>query len=51
MKGIAIKHQIDAAEMKLWMMNQNHEFYVAAAANSEEGALELNKKMGLDCTP
>ena len=45
MKGIAIKHRIDAAEMKLRMMNQNREYYVAAAENSDEGASELNKKI------
>ena len=45
MKGIAIKHRIDAAEMKLRMMNQNREYYVAAATNTEEGVVELNKKI------
>ena len=45
MKGIAIKHRIDAAEMKLRMMNQNQEYYIAAASNSEEGISELNKKI------
>ena len=45
MKGIAIKYRIDADEVKLWMMNQNRKFYVAAAANGEEGASELNKKI------
>ncbi len=45
MKGIAIKHRIDAAEMKLRMMNQNREYYVAVASNSEEGITELNKKI------
>ena len=44
MKGIAIKHRIDATKMKLWMMNQNREFYVSAAANSKEGASEFKKK-------
>ena len=32
MKGVAIKHRITAAEMKLRMMNENRAFYVAAAA-------------------
>ena len=37
MKGIAIKHRITAAEMKLRMMNENRAFYVAAAADTATG--------------
>ncbi len=45
MKGVAIKHRITAAEMKLRMMNENREFYIAAAADAAKGALELNQKI------
>ena len=44
MNGIAIKHRIDAAEMKLRMKNQNQEYNIAAASNSDKGVSELNKK-------
>ena len=43
MKGIAIKHRITAAEMKLRMMNENRAYYVAAAVDSATGEAELNK--------
>ena len=45
MKGVAMKHRITAAEMKLRMMNENREYYVAAAADAETGEAELNKKI------
>ena len=45
MKGVAIKHRITAAEMKLRMMNENREFYIAAATDAAKGALELNQKI------
>ena len=45
MKGVAIKHRITAAEMKLRMMNENRAFYVAAAADTATGEAELNKKI------
>ena len=45
MKGVAIKHRITAAEMKLRMMNENREYYVAAAEDTATGEAELNKKI------
>jgi hypothetical protein len=45
MKGVAIKHRITAAEMKLRMMAENREYYVAAAADTATGEAELNKKI------
>ena len=45
MKGVAIKHRITAAEMKLRMMNENRAYYVAAAVDSATGEAELNKKI------
>ena len=45
MKGVAIKHRITAAEMKLRMMNENREYYVAAAEDAVSGEVELNKKI------
>ena len=45
MKGVAIKHRITAAEMKLRMMNKNRAFYVAAAADTATGEAQLNKKI------
>jgi hypothetical protein len=45
MKGVAIKHRITAAEMKLRMMNENRAFYVAAAADTATGEAQLNKKI------
>ena len=45
MKGVAMKHQITAAEMKLRMMNKNGEYYVAAADDAVTGEAELNKKI------
>lgn len=45
MKGVAIKHRITAAEMKLRMMNENRAYYVAAAANSVTGKANLNQKI------
>ena len=45
MKGVAIKHRITAAEMKLRMMNENRAFYVAAAADTATGEAELNRKI------
>ena len=45
MKGVAMKHRITAAEMKLRMMNENREFYIAAAADAAKGALALNQKI------
>ena len=44
-KGVAMKHHITAAEMKLRMMNENREYYVAAAADAETGKADLNKKI------
>ena len=34
MKGVAIKHRITAAELKLRMMNENRAYYVAAASDA-----------------
>ena len=45
MKGVAIKHRITAAEMKLRMMNENRAHYVAAAEDAVSGEAELNKKI------
>ena len=45
MKGVAIKHCITAAEMKLRMMNENRAYYVAAAEDAVSGEAELNKKI------
>ena len=45
MKGVAMKHLLTAAEMKLKMMNENRAFYVAAAADTASGEAELNKKI------
>ncbi len=45
MKGVAIKHRITAAEMKLELMNENWEYYIAAAADVSQGAMELNQKI------
>jgi hypothetical protein len=45
MKGVAMKHRVTVAEMKLRMMNENREFYIAAAADASQGALELNRKI------
>jgi hypothetical protein len=45
MKGVAMKHILTAAEMKLKMMNDNRAFYVAAAADTTSGEAELNKKI------
>ena len=45
MKGVAMKHRITAEEMKLRMMNENREFYIAAAADAAKGALALNQKI------
>jgi hypothetical protein len=42
MKGVAVKHRITAAEMNLRMIYENWEFYIAAAADASQGALELN---------
>jgi hypothetical protein len=43
MKGVAIKHRITAAEMKLKLMNENREYYIAVAADANQGAMELNR--------
>lgn len=40
-----MKHRVTVAEMKLRMMNENREFYIAAAADASQGALELNRKI------
>jgi hypothetical protein len=45
MKGVAVKHRITAAEMKLRMMNENREYYIAAAEDTATGEAELNKKI------
>ncbi len=45
MKGVAMKHILTAAEMKLKMMNDNRAFYVAAAADTASGEAELNNKI------
>ena len=45
MKGVAMKHILTAAEMKLKMMNENRAFYVAAAADTASGEAEFNKKI------
>ena len=45
MKGVAIKHRITAVEMKLKWMNENQEYYIAAAADTSQGAMELNRKI------
>ena len=42
MKGVAVKHHITAAEMKLRMIYENWEFYIAVAVDTSQGALELN---------
>jgi len=45
MKGVAIKHRITAAELKLRMMNENRAYYVAAASDAATGEVELNRKI------
>lgn len=45
MKGVAIKHSITAAEIKLRMMNENRAYYVATTKDAVSGEAELNKKI------
>ena len=45
MKGIAIKQRIAAAEMKLYIMNENREFNITATTMSKEDEAQLNRKI------
>jgi hypothetical protein len=45
MKGVAIKHHITAAEMKLQIMNKNRVLYFLVSTDVAKGTLELNQKI------